>query len=134
MYGYKDFDEISYLIGFTECFCEMVHADVKQLALSPLVTPNQADAMLPAVEGFSRKYKLSYKLDFDILKSTLVDDAQMEGKGAFLLYRDKSLLDQYYDLKRQEKEAEKAGTYDSSVRIRLSSEFQRLLAYPEPLL
>lgn len=131
MYGYEKFDRISYLMGFIECFCEMVHAKVKRLALSPILTPEEAKILLPAVKELCKYFDIEYTEEPQLLRNLLVDDSKLDGKIVYLLYDDPQLMPEYNALKKRESEAKANGTYTDAVRAELNDGLCRLLSYPE---
>ena len=53
----KPIDRFSYELGAADCFCEMVRAGVKRLALAhPCDSPQERDQSLPYFEELCRKY------------------------------------------------------------------------------
>ena len=52
----KPIDRFSYELGAADCFCEMVRAGVKRLALAhPCDSPQERDQYLPYFEELCRK-------------------------------------------------------------------------------
>jgi len=123
-------DRISFQIGMTNCFVEMVACGVKKLAISPPISPSDYELIGKAseeiVEGFSIKSFLE--------KSLLITDLQSaeftEGKWSILYYEDDEVLETYQALKKKKQKLEESGQYDRKARKMISFEFGLLLSYP----
>ncbi len=125
------FDPFSYLLGYTECFCEMVQAGVKRLALSPPMSREHAARMEGLLPQLTGHYGIRFYREDEMLRSTLAPDSALEGKVVFLLFRDGDVLPAYLELKQREGRYLRQGGYSQQQREELSRELCALLSYPQ---
>ena len=127
-------DKHSFELGMINCFVEMVACGVKQLALSPPLTPEEFEVVAPASEEIVSRFGVYSFLE----KSLLVTDLQTEeftrGKWSILYYRDSETLDAYVALKERKQSLERTKRYDRQARRELSRDFMRLLSYPDEVI
>lgn len=130
MENYK-IDRISFEIGMINCFVEMVANGVKKLALSPPILPEDYEIIGPMSDNIINGFGIYSYLE----KSLMVTDLQSEeftcGKWSILYYDKKDVLEKYFDLKKRKEKLLNSGKYDKKARQKISSEFMRLLSYPE---
>ena len=78
-------DEYSYQCGVMDCFCEMVRAGVKRLALShPMETKVKRDAFLDYAKELCEKYGVQYYPEDDGLITDLFPVSMNRGKHNIL--------------------------------------------------
>lgn len=125
-------DRYSYELGVMDCFCEMVGAGLKKLALShPYRTREERDSYLPEVERLCRKYHIRYYLEDELLQTELFPEGAGKDRYLFLFFRTGEILEDYLGLKERQKQLIAEGKYDEAERRETAREFGRLLSYPE---
>ena len=115
-------------LGTIEGFCELVAAGVKPLALSPPLTPEEAETLQPAVQKIAAQYGVEMHRESDLLVTDLFPADMAEGKEVFLFYQGLT-LDAYEALKADRARLETEGTYSGPPRERIARRFGRLLGY-----
>lgn len=77
-------DLYSFHCGIIDCFCEMVAAGLKPLALSePLPSKEECEAYLPFVEECAKKHCISFYLEPDSLVTDLFPFEKKQEQGTF---------------------------------------------------
>jgi hypothetical protein len=124
-------DGISFQLGMINCFAEMVACGVKRMAVSPPLAPDD----YACLEKMSRAIVEGFGIKSHLEKSLLVTDLQPAeftgGKWSILYYEDDATLAAYLALKEKKRKLEEAGRYDERARKEVSTEFLRLLSYPD---
>lgn len=128
---YKDFDETSFNLGAIDCFCEMVAAGVKGLALSHPMTEQEYGKIGGLSEIIAGKYKVQSFLEKDLIETDLSPADLMENRWVILYYKDREVLRDYFDLKSKAEELKKEGRYTERERREITESFRCLLGYPE---
>ncbi len=124
-------DRFSYQLGAADCFCEMVRAGVKKLALAhPCETREERDAFLPEFRRLCGKYGVKLYVEDEPLLTDLFPLSLNRGKFNAIFYQDDSVLEEYLSLKEEKKKALAAGTYGGS-REAIARRYGRLLSYTE---
>lgn len=111
-----------YQLGTIAGFAELVAADVKQLALSDVMTTAEMDELLPEAEEIAECYGVSLYRETDLIKTDLFPKEVAAGKEVLLIYKG-ATLDAYKDLKA----TQKAGAQTAE---EIARRFGRLLSYP----
>lgn len=124
-------DRFSYQLGAADCFCEMVRAGVKKLALAhPCETREERDAFLPEFRRLCGNYGVKLYVEDEPLLTDLFPLSLNRGKFNAIFYQDDSVLEEYLSLKEEKKKALAAGTYGGS-REAIARRYGRLLSYTE---
>lgn len=77
-------DLYSFHCGIIDCFCEMVHAGLKPLALSePLPSAAECEAYLPFVETCTKKHHILFYLEPDSFVTDLFSFEKTKEKRIF---------------------------------------------------
>ena len=138
----KPIDTFSYELGAADCFCEMVRAGVKRLALAhPCDSPQERDQYLPYFEELCRKYGVKLYVEDEAFLTDLFPLSLNRGKHNILFYRAGHVLEEYLRLKERkakeylalkgEKKAALAqGTYGQARRD-IAWRFGKLLSYTD---
>lgn len=122
-------DSFSYHLGAADCFCEMVRAGVKRLALShPCGTKAERDSFLPEFEALCGKYGVKMYVEDQPLLTDLFPLSLNRGKYNVLFYLEDAALREYLDLKAEKEAALAAGTYGAH-REEISRRYGKLLSY-----
>ena len=113
----KPIDTFSYELGAADCFCEMVRAGVKRLALAhPCDSPQERDQYLPYFEELCRKYGVKLYVEDEAFLTDLFPLSMNQGKYNALCYQEDSALQEYLALKGEKEAALAQGTYGQARR------------------
>lgn len=127
----KPIDTFSYELGAADCFCEMVRAGVKRLALAhPCDSPQERDQFLPYFEELCRKYGVKLYVEDEAFLTDLFPLSLNQGKYNALFYQEGSALQEYLALKGEKKAALAQGTYGQARRD-IAWRFGKLLSYTD---
>lgn len=111
-----------YALGTIAGFAELVAADVKQIALSDVLTSAEMDEILPQAQEIASRHGVSLYREKDLIKTDLFPKDVAEGKEVLLIYKG-ATLEAYHDLKM----AQQSGNLTSE---EVARRFGRLLSYP----
>ncbi len=127
----RNIDHFSYQLGAADCFCEMVRAGVKQIALAhPCDTREARDEYLPYFEDLCQKYGVKLYVEDEPLLTDLFPLSLNRGKYNALFYQEERVLQEYLGLKGEKAAALAQGTY-SQVRRDIAWRFGKLLSYTD---
>ena len=125
-------DSFSYQLGVMDCFCEMVAAGVKRLAMShPFSDREERDRYREEVKQLCDKYEILFYPEEEALLTALFPKEANRGKPLYLFYGKEETLTEYLALKEEQKRLMEQGLYTREEDERLAREFGRLLSYPE---
>lgn len=128
----RTIDSYSYQLGVMDCFCEMVAAGLKTLAMShPCDTREERDAYLEDMKKICEKYEVKYYPENEAFLTDLFPEALNKGKYNYLFFRTDDVLERYLGLKERQRELKQNGAYTKVESYALAQEFGRLLSYPE---
>lgn len=128
----REIDHFSYELGAADCFCEMVRAGVKQLALAhPCDTKEARDEYLPYFEKLCAKYGVKLYVEDEPFLTDLFPISMNQNKYNAIFYQEDSALDTYLALKDQKKAAKEAGTYTGEIRRDIAWQYGKLLSYTD---
>lgn len=124
-------DKFSYHLGAADCFCEMVRAGVKRIALShPCDSREELNGFLPEFDRLCETYGVCYYVEDESFLTDLFPLSLNRGKCNVIFYQDASALQDYLDLKAEKEKAVAAGNYDDC-RKDLAWRYGRLLSYTD---
>ena len=124
-------DKFSYQLGAADCFCEMVRAGVKKIALShPCDTKEERDSFLPEFDKLCEKYGVCYYVENESFLTDLFPTSLNQGKFNVLFYQDETVLREYLDLKAEKEKAVAAGNY-ANCREDIAWRYGKLLSYTD---
>lgn len=124
-----EIDRFSYHLGAADCFCEMVRAGVKKIALShPCDTKEERDSFLPEFDKLCEKYGVQYYIENESFLTDLFPLSLNQGKFNVIFYQDEAALKEYLDLKAEKEKAIAAGKY-SNCREDIARRYGKLLSY-----
>lgn len=124
-------DKFSYHLGAADCFCEMVRAGVKSIALShPCDTEEERNSFLPEFDRLCKKYGVRYYAEDEALLTDLFSLSLNQGKFNVIFYQDESALQEYLDLKAEKEKAISTGTY-AECRENIAHQYGKLLSYTD---
>lgn len=125
-------DSYSYQLGVIDCFCEMVAAGLKNLAMShPCESKEERDSYLEDMKKICEKYGVKYYPEDEAFLTDLFPETLNKDKYNYLFFRTDDVLDRYLGLKKRQKELKQNGAYTKLESYALAQEFGRLLSYPE---
>ena len=97
-------DAYSYGLGVMDCFCEMVSAGLKTLAMShPCDTREERDSYLEDVKRLCGTYGVKFYPEDEAFITDLFPEELNKGKYNYLFYRTDDVLERYLGLKEQKK-------------------------------
>ena len=124
-------DMFSYQLGAADCFCEMVRAGVKKIALShPCDSQEERDSFLPEFDKLCEKYGVHYYVENAAFLTDLFPLSLNQGKFNVIFYQDESALKEYLDLKADKEKAISTGTY-AECRENIAHQYGKLLLYTD---
>ena len=128
----KTIDTFSYKLGAADCFCEMVRAGVKRLALAhPCPTKEERDQYLPYFEKLCEEYGVKLYVEDVPLLTDLFPISMNKGKFNAIFYQEDAVLQEYLDLKAEKEQAQKEGTYTPEKRQDIAWRYGKLLSYTD---
>ena len=126
-----EIDAYSYHLGAADCFCEMVRAGVKRIALShPCDSKAMRDGFLPDFEGLCKKYGVRFYVENEPFLTDLFPVSLNRGKYNVIFYQDDSALMEYLALKNEKAEAVSDGSYPEK-REKIAQKYGKLLSYTD---
>lgn len=128
----KTIDTFSYKLGAADCFCEMVRAGVKRLALAhPCPTKEERDQYLPYFEKLCEEYVVKLYVEDVPLLTDLFPISMNKGKFNAIFYQEDAVLQEYLGLKAEKEQAQKEGTYTPEKRRDIAWRYGKLLSYTD---
>ena len=104
----RSIDHFSYELGAADCFCEMVRAGVKGLALAhPCPTREERDEYLPYFQELCQKYGVKLYVEDVPLLTDLFPLSMNQGKYNALFYQEDSAIQEYLALKAEKQAAQR---------------------------
>lgn len=129
---HRTIDPYSYQLGVMDCFCEMVAAGLKTLAMShPCGSKEERDSYLEDMKRICEKYDVKYYAENEAFLTDLFPETLNKDKYNYLFFRTDDVLERYLGLKEKQKELKQNGPYTKLESYALAQEFGRLLSYPE---
>lgn len=124
-------DKFSYHLGAADCFCEMVRAGTKRIALShPCDSQEERDSFLPEFDKLCEKYGVHYYAEDEAFLTDLFPLSLNQGKFNVIFYQDESALQEYLTLKADKEKAMAEGNY-SVCRGTIARRYGKLLSYTD---
>ena len=124
-------DKFSYHLGAADCFCEMVRARVKRIALShPCDTKEERDSFLLEFDKLCEKYSVRYYVEDEAFLTDLFPLSQNQEKYNVIFYQDEAVLKEYLGLKAEKEKAIVASNYDL-YRKDIARRYGKLLSYTD---
>ena len=118
-------DDFSFKLGSVSGFCELVAADVKQLALSSVMDSETMDAFIEKVKPIAEEYGVSIYREDDLIVTDLFPADVATGKEVLIIYKGNT-IDAYLELKEAANDFENQSMAN---RQGLSRRFGRMLSY-----
>ncbi|MBQ3384569.1 MAG: hypothetical protein IJG59_05075 [Erysipelotrichaceae bacterium] len=128
----KEIDSYSYHLGAADCFCEMVAAGVKKIALShPCNSKEERDSFLDDFNRLSEKYNVKYYAEDRPFLSDLFPVSMNKGKHNVIFYCEDRYLEQYLQLKKDKQQMIDNNCYCGKERTQLAIRYGKLLSYTD---
>ena len=128
----SNIDNYSYHLGAADCFCEMVAAGVKRIALShPCDSKEERDMFLPAFEKLARKYKVRFYVEDEPLLTDLFPVSMNRNRYNVIFYVDEEYLQAYLQLKENKRKMIDEGVYKGKARQDIAVNYGKLLSYSD---
>ena len=125
-------DNYSYHLGAADCFCEMVAAGVKKIALShPCDSKELRDCFLNDFDKLCKKYNVRYYVENEPFLTVLFPESMNRGKFNVIFYCEERYLEEYLSLKKQKKEFIDSGNYTDSNKRAVAYNYGKLLSYSD---
>ena len=125
-------DNYSYHLGAADCFCEMVAAGVKKIALShPCDTMELRDSFLNDFDKLCVKYNVKYYVENDPLLTVLFPESMNKGKYNVIFYCEDKYLAEYLSLKKQKHEFIENNNYTDTNKKAIAYRYGKLLSYSD---
>jgi hypothetical protein len=126
----SNIDRRSYDLGIIAAFSEVVGAGVKKLALSDVLTPEAADALIDDARQIAARNGVELYREPSLIVTDLFPADVAAGKHVLLIYKG-TTLGEYLGLKADKASLEKAGKYTPAAHLEIARRFGRLLSYPD---
>jgi hypothetical protein len=127
-------DPFSFQLGMINCFAEMVACGVKQLAISPPLSPAEYDALAPYSEQIVKGFGIASYLENSLMVTLLQSPEFTLNKCSILYYKTEATLAVYLDLKERQARLIASDDYDADAQKRISVAFMNLLSYPSDVI
>lgn len=125
-------DKFSYKLGAADCFCEMVRAGVKKIALAhPCDTREERDSFLPEFEKLCREYGVKMYPEDDAFITDLFPVSMNKNRYNAIFYQEDEVLQAYLDLKEEKRQAQASGEYTPEKRRDIAWRYGKLLSYTD---
>ena len=128
-------DEYSFRLGNFDgtvgAFCDVIMTGAKELAFSDPFDPEDEPLLTSYVAKKCEGYGVKYYIDKDLLLTKLFSTVEMDGQWVYILYADDAVLQEYLELKQEEKDMIAAGTYTETAQIDLATRYGKLMGYSD---
>lgn len=125
-------DKFSYKLGAADCFCEMVRAGVKKIALAhPCDTREERDSFLTEYEKLCQEYGVKMYQEDEGFLTDLFPVSLNKDRFNTIFYQDDAVLKAYLDLKAEKKHAQETGAYTPEKRRDIAWRYGKLLSYTD---
>ena len=128
-------DEYSFQLGNFDgtvgAFCDVIMTGAKELAFSDPFDPEDEPLFTSYVAKKCEGYGVKYYIDKDLLLTKLFSTVEMDGQWVYILYADDAVLQEYLELKQEEKDMIAAGTYTEKAQIDLATRYGKLMGYSD---
>lgn len=127
----KEIDKYSYHLGAADCFCEMVRAGVKKIALShPCDSKEERNKFLEDFDSLCKKYNVSYYIEDEPFLTDLFPISLNKDKYNVIFYSDKKDLEAYLNLKKEKELSMHDNLYEDN-RSDIAYRYGKLLSYTD---
>ncbi len=128
----KTIDNYSYHLGAADCFCEMVAAGVKKIALShPCNSKEERDSFLADFDKLNEKYGVSYYVENEPFLTDLFPEEMNRNKYNVIFYCEQQYIDEYLNLKKEKQQLMDNGEYTRENSRGIAVRYGKLLSYSD---
>lgn len=127
-------DPFSFQLGMINCFVEMVACGVKQLAISPPLSPSQYDVLAPYSDQIVKGFGIASYLENALMVTMLQSPEFTRNKCSILYYKNETTLTAYLELKERQARLTALDGYDANAQKEISVAFMKLLSYPNDVI
>ena len=128
----KSIDSFSYKLGAADCFCEMVRAGVKKIALAhPCDSREERDGFLPEFRKLCEEYGVKLYCEDEGFLTDLFPAALNKDRFNVIFYPDDAVLQEYLALKEEKRKARETGAYTPEKRREIAWRYGKLLSYTD---
>ena len=128
----KSIDSFSYKLGAADCFCEMVRAGVKKIALAhPCDSREERDGFLPEFRKLCEEYGVKLYCEDEGFLTDLFPAAQNKDRFNVIFYQEDAVLQEYLALKEEKRKARETGAYTPEKRREIAWRYGKLLSYTD---
>lgn len=125
-------DKFSYKLGAADCFCEMVRAGVKKLALAhPCDSKEERDGFLPEFQKLCEEYGVKLYPEDDAFITDLFPVSMNKGRYNAIFYQEDAVLQAYLGLKEEKRRTQAQGEYTPEKRRDIAWRYGKLLSYTD---
>jgi hypothetical protein len=129
-----EIDRASFQLGMINCFCEMVAAGLKRLAISPPLSPLEYEAIREASETIVTGSGIHSFKERSLLVTHLQSAEFTQGKWSILYFKDPEVLEEYLALKETRNSLVDADALTSEAQEEISRAFMEMLSYPQEVI
>ena len=128
----KSIDSFSYKLGAADCFCEMVRAGVKKIALAhPCDSREERDGFLPEFRKLCVEYGVKLYCEDEGFLTDLFPAALNKDRFNVIFYQEDAVLQEYLALKEEKRKARETGAYTPEKRREIAWRYGKLLSYTD---
>ena len=128
----KSIDRFSYKLGAADCFCEMVRAGVKKIALAhPCDSREERDGFLPEFRKLCEEYGVKLYCEDEGFLTDLFPAALNKDRFNVIFYQEDAVLQEYLALKEEKRKARETGAYTPEKRREIAWRYGKLLSYTD---
>lgn len=125
-------DKFSYKLGAADCFCEMVRAGVKELALAhPCDTREERDSFLPEFGKLCAEYGVKLYCEDEGFLTDLFPVSMNKDRYNVIFYAEDAALEAYLALKQEKQKLVETGAYSGEKRHEIAFRYGKLLSYQD---
>lgn len=125
------YDQDALKLGMILAFCEVVMQEVKDLAFSPILEPEEWQRLREPTEAIAGRFSVKFHVETGLVPSDLVPDEAIQDKVVVLFYKQDRVLQAYFSLKEKVIKLQDQGLYTEAERQSASQALRRLLSYSE---
>ncbi|MBQ6222330.1 MAG: hypothetical protein IJJ44_06945 [Solobacterium sp.] len=124
-------DLYSYQLGAADCYCEMVNAGLKKIALShPCNSKALRDEFFEDFDKLGQEYNVRYYPEDEPLFTDLFPISLNKNRYVVIFYCEDQYLEEYLKIKQDKAESVAAGTYEECRRD-IAVRYGKLLGYSD---
>ena len=122
-------NQISFQLGVIFAFAEMVACDVKKMAFSSPLSPQEYNRLAQDAKRITREWGVKTKLEKRLLTTDLFPEEFTRGKWVLIIYKSPEVLKTYLFLKSKKEQLIKENNYKGKERKAIAVGLGKLLSY-----